>query len=334
MPLDPSEVQARLEEEIQTYRDVENVHDLPEIFHLWSNRYVLPKLWDCGFLTLDDFYLHYLAEACHGSPGRATIVSVGSGNGDLEVGLAKRLLERGVRNFHFRCLELNPAMNARGQKAAERAGVAEFCSFEEVNLEDWRPDRRASVCLANHSLHHLVGLEALFEKIHGALEEDGVFLINDMIGRNGHMRWPEASLHVEKIWAEMPRRYKYNHQLARWDDDFVNWDCSSSGHEGIRAQDILPLLMETFHFDCFIAFANVIDVFVDRSYGHNFDPQDPNDLAFIERIARLDETLLDKGEVKPTHLFAAARTKPVDKLRCFSHWTPEHCLRVPGGEGS
>ncbi|MEM6797657.1 MAG: class I SAM-dependent methyltransferase [Acidobacteriota bacterium] len=328
--MNSSQAQAKLEQELENYRDVENVHDLPEIFHFWSNRYVLPKLWDCGFLTLEDFYLHYLKEACLEAPERgARFVSVGAGNCDLETGLALRLMEQGIRNFSFQCLELNPEMIARGRESAERLGVTELCSLEVLNLEEWQPQQTFSVCLANHSLHHLVGLENLFDTIRRSLGANGIFLINDMIGRNGHMRWPEASAHVERIWAEMPRRYKYNHQLARWDDEFVNWDCSASGNEGVRAQEILPLLMESFHFDCFIAFANVIDVFVDRSYGHNFDLHDPRDLAFIERVARLDELLISEGEVKPTHLIAAARTRPVEKLRCFSHWTPEHCLRVP-----
>ena len=45
--------------------------------------------------------------------------------------------------------------------------------------------------------------------------------------------------------------------------------------EGIRAQDILPLLVERFTFDEFIGFGNVIDPFVDRSFGPNFDIASP-----------------------------------------------------------
>jgi SAM-dependent methyltransferase len=320
----------RLQEEIARYRDCLDVHELPAIYHTWSNRYVLPKLQACGFEGVDEFFAHYLLDACRARPGhRHRFASIGSGNCDLEVRLAQRLLAAGAENFVFECLELNPHMLERGRALAVREGVADHLSFHEVDFESWQPDGPLSGCLANHSLHHVVGLEALFAKIRSALADDGVFLTNDMIGRNGHMRWPEALVHVERFWSRLPRRQKYDNQRRVFDDTFANWDCSVEGNEGIRAQDILPLLIEEFHFEAFIAFANVIDVFVDRSYGHNFDPDDPADVTLIEEIARLDEARLDAGEIKPTHLIAAMRTRPGAEIRCYRHWTPEFCVRIP-----
>jgi hypothetical protein len=35
-------------------------------------------------------------------------------------------------------------------------------------------------------------LEHLFDAVSTALGEDGRFVIYDIIGRNGHLRWPEA----------------------------------------------------------------------------------------------------------------------------------------------
>ncbi len=324
----PSADRRRLEQEIAHYRNCENVHDLPEIFHYWSHHYLLPKLQDCGFEGVDDFFLKGIIEACRSEAGSTSrILSVGAGNCDLEVRLAALLRERGATNFRFHCVELNPHMVARGQVLARDAGLADRFTFEITNLDSWSPGRSYDVCIANHSLHHVVELERLFAGIKSALGEHGVFLINDMIGRNGHMRWPEALDVVKEIWSRMPQRYKYNHQLRRWEYEFDDWDCSKEGNEGIRAQDILPLLVETFDFDTFIAFANIIDVFVDRSFGHNFDPQRPEDVAFIDEVARIDESKLDAGEVTPTHLIAAARTRR--SLRCYRHWTPEFCMRRP-----
>ena len=132
--------------------------------------------------------------------------------------------------------------------------------------------------MVNHSLHHFVALELLFDTIHKVLHPEGYFVADDMIGRNGHMRWPEALAILEELWAELPDRYKYNHQLRRLEIEYENWDCSrQGGNEGIRSQDILPLLLKKFHFDLFVGFANVIDVFVDRNFGHNFDPNDAQD---------------------------------------------------------
>lgn len=318
----------RLEEELANFSDDTEVHDLPEVYHLWSNRWALPKLQACGFPSLEEFFLKNIEAACRRSAGRAHIVSLGSGNCDFEIGLARRLLERGVGNAHFHCLELNPAMIERGRRLAAEEDLSASCTFEVADLERWRPARAYAVCLAVHSLHHMVGLEDLFAKIKSSLTGDGVFLVNDMIGRNGHMLWPEALEVVEPLWRDMPRRYKYNHMLRRWEDELVNWDCAQSGNEGVRAQDILPLLMESFSFEVFVVFGGFIDRFIDRAFGPNFSPDNPEDVAFIERMAELDERKLDAGEVKPTHLIAALRARDVAECRCYRHWTPEFCVRA------
>ena len=102
----------------------------------------------------------------------------------------------------------------------------------------------------------------------------------------------------------MPDRYKFNHALQRHEKLYENWDCSTEGFEGVRAEDILALLVESFEFDMFLAFGNIIDIFVDRAFGHNFDIDNPDDTAFIDMIAEVDERLLKDGSVKPTHLLA------------------------------
>ena len=162
-------------------------------------------------------------------------------------------------------------MLQRGRGLARERGVAEYINFIEGDIKTWCVDNKFSVCIASQALHHMLDLEILFEKIKNAIHPNGIFLTNDMIGRNGHMRWPEALRIPNDIWARMPDRYKYNHQLKRFERKFENWDCSKEGFEGIRAQDILSLLMKNFHFEVFLAFSNLITVFIDRSFGHNFD---------------------------------------------------------------
>jgi hypothetical protein len=153
-------------------------------------------------------------------------------------------------------------------------------------------------------LHHFQDLEMLFRKVREAIGGQGVFVVSDIIGRNGHMRWPEALDVIHRIWQTMPDRYKYNHLLRRYESVYENWDCSVGGFEGIRAQDILPLLLKNFRFEVFLAYGNIIDVFIDRAFGHNFDVNNDEDKRFIDMIAELDEALLEAGTVKPTHLIS------------------------------
>lgn len=321
----------RFEQEIERYRDCVNVHDLPAIFHVWSRDFIMPKLHAGGFTSVDDFYFRHALKQCFGPrKGPHRIVSLGSGNCDVEVQLGESLLQVGA-DVHVHCLELNPHMLERGEKLAAERGLADRFTFEEANLDEWRPEQEISIALANHSLHHLVQLEEIFAALNEALGEEGLFMTNDMIGRNGHMRWPEALAILEDIWARIPEHYKYNHQLARQEDDYVNWDCSVEGNEGIRAEDILPLLLETFSFETFIAFGNVIDPFVDRCFGHNLDDSKPEDVEFILETGRLDEAAIDDGVIKPTHMIAAMRTRDAGPVNCWKHWTPEFCVRPPEG---
>lgn len=302
--------QRRVAGELARYRQVTNVHDLPAIYSYWEQHHVDPLRRKLGFESLGDLLLRPLVAASR-VKSQVRAVSLGSGNGDLELGLMAELREGGVDNVILERLELNDAMRGRAERDAQQAGLSAHLVDVAADLNAWEADRDYDVVIANHSLHHVVELEHLFDQVQMALADDGVFVVNDMIGRNGHMRWPEALDLIQRIWAVMPDRYRFNHQLQRHEPAYENWDCSAEGFEGVRAQDILPLLNATFHPEVFLAFANVIDLFVDRGFGHNFDVDESGDRAFIDAVAQLDEAALALGLVKPTHLVAHYRTQPV-----------------------
>jgi len=184
--------------------------------------------------------------------------------------------------------------------------------------------------IAHHSLHHIVELERLFDLIEQSISPDGHFISCDMIGRNGHMRWPETLRDVEAIWANLPDVKKYNWQHRQTHHQFLNWDCSNEGFEGIRAQDIMPLLVRRFSFDAFFACGGIIDPFVDRGYGPNFDVENVLDRDFIDLVARANDAMLGSGQIKPTIMFAnMVKKKSVDAPRIVGHRTPEFCVRHP-----
>jgi len=300
-----SNYENRLRSEENTYKDCADVHALPQIFHYWSNKYIRPKTARLGFNHPDELFAIYLqrAASCEGhEPPR--YVSIGAGNCDTEVRVAKLLRDRGLKTFTIECIDMNSSMLGRGREMAAREGVAPFVITTRADFNTWRPTQKYNAVVANQSLHHVVELEHLFESVAEALRPGGLFITSDMIGRNGHQRWPEALEIVQQYWKELPNSYRFNQQLRRFEETFLDWDCSTEGFEGVRAQNILPLLVERFEFDLFAPFANVIDPFIDRSFGHNFDPGRAWDLAFIDRVQARDEQELQRGTIKPTHMFA------------------------------
>jgi SAM-dependent methyltransferase len=322
----------RLEQELANYSDDLDVHALPEIFHYWSNKYIRP--WFEGLDTThpEDLFVNYLLESAEASEKSSPrFVSIGAGNCDAEIAIAEELINRGLSHFSLECLDINPSMLARGQDLARDKGLLEHLAFVRADFNAWHPDGQYDAILANQCLHHVQNLEGLFSAIDGALAPKGLFITSDMIGRNGHQRWPEAEAIVAEIWGELDDRYKYNHQLARLEKDFVNHDCSTHSFEGIRAQDILPLLIEHFSFHVFIAFGNVIDLFIDRGFGHNYDASKEEDRAFIDRLHEIDEAGFKDGTLKPTHMVAVMgrRDNPPEQPYFARGLGPEQALRSP-----
>lgn len=318
----------KIEQEISAFAQNVDVHDLPAIFHYWSNKYLLPKCLAFGFSHPDEFFANRL-EACM-RPGRtARFISLGAGNGDSEVRIAAMLLSRGHTDFVIECQDINEAMLARCKDLAAAHRMSRQVIPVAGDFNRWQPDGQYDAVMANQSLHHVLELEHLFRAVKQAIGNHGRFITSDMIGRNGHMRWPEARAIVDEFWAELPMRYRYHHQLCRLEERFMDWDCSTAGFEGIRAQDILPLLVKTFHFEECLAFGNIVDPFIDRGFGHNYDADSPDDRAFIDRLHARDEAEIEAGRIKPTHMMACMSNDASSPTKVLGNLTPAFCVRDP-----
>ncbi len=304
-PPENDEYKSKLLQELAIYENVTNVHDLPEIFHYWSNKHLSPIFREAGFDSIEEFYSKNLLEAKRRTKSTfARFVSIGSGNCDLEVSIAKRLIEANCKDFVLECVEINPSMLDRGREMASQNNVAENMRFVEADFNTWVANGEYDGVIANQSLHHITNLEHLFSQIECCLHADGSFVISDIIGRNGHQRWQESLEVVNKFWSILPETYKFNVLLNRHEEEYINWDCSVEGFEGIRAQEILPLLSKMFQFEKFISFGNVIDIFVDRCFGHHFKSDEEWDQQFINHVHAADEIGFKDGSLTPTHMLS------------------------------
>lgn len=323
--------QRRLSNELKTFENDEDVHDLPEIFHYWSNKYLRPKLEQYGIKHPEHFFFKYSDRRIGELERPARLLSIGAGNCDMEARLAASLKNAGHHSFTIECTDINQTMLDRGAAHADELGVSEHLKLSICDFNSWQPDSKYDVIIANQCLHHVVELEHLFTAIHEAMNSESLFLTSDMIGRNGHQRWPEALELVQEFWKELPQDYRRNRLLKRHEEHYVNHDCSSEGFEGIRAQDILPLLVERFKFELFLPFANVINVFIDRPFGGNFNAAADWDRGFIDRVHSADEEAMLAGKLKPTQMLAVLRTE--DFAASPGLWdqrmSPEQSVRPP-----
>jgi len=327
-PTNDAAYDARLAAETQIYKDVPDIHILPQIFHYWSDKYLRLMLEEYGIANFDHFFAKYFCESAKACNENAPVfISIGAGNCETEVRVAKLIRDNGYTDFVIECLEMNPSMLQRGREMAVREGVSQNLDFIEKDFNKWKASKCYTGVMANQSLHHVLNLEGLFDEIKQSLNPRGYFITHDMIDRNGHQRWPEALKEVHRFWKELPTEYRYNRQLNRHEELYDNWDCSIEGFEGVRAQDILPLLLDRFDFHLFIGFANVIDVFIDRGFGHNFNADQEWDRAFIDRLHAFDEQALKSGLLTPTHMAAVMATQPCPQNLYSRGLVPERCVR-------
>lgn len=321
--------QARLSAQKQQYKRGEEIHDLPPIFHYWSNKYLRPKLEAVfGVSTVCDFYGKPFSELFHFNRGMLRFVSIGSGDCAYEVELCEYLLSRNLTNFIFVCTEVNEQLISQARERIQQACVGQWLQVDYFDINRDGLDVPVDAFMAHHSLHHVVELERLFSMMDRCLLPHGRFLTQDMIGRNGHMRWPESLAFVNALWGVIDGQKKFNHQFKVQYDNFVNFDCSKEGFEGIRAQDILPLLSSTFSFGRFIGTGGIIEIFVDRGYGHNYSTADERDLEFVDFVAELNDRLIELGLIKPTIMFAEMGKKgKLVEAKLYKGISPEFCIR-------
>lgn len=320
----------RIAQQIDQYANTAALWKLPPIHHYWNRTHIVPRVETVfGTSSIFSAYFDALAGAARRRPGERTVLySVGAGDCTVEIALAERLRAAGLEAARIVCLELSPLRLERARRLAAQRGVESLMEFAETDLNVWRAPEPVDVFIAHHTLHHLVELETVYDAIADAMTDASVFLTADMIGRNGHRRWPETLKWINHLWPVMPKRYRHNFQFNQVHDRYLDWDCSTSGFEGIRAQDVLPLLVERFGFDAFVGYGGIIDPFVERGYGQNLDPEDPADTAFIDFVEELNQTLLEAGWIKPTIMLAAFR-KGVGRSRCHAGLSPERAVRIP-----
>lgn len=323
----------RVKQQIAQFADLGALWRPGNITNYWMKTYIAPRITAVfgatGVMGVYEAHMADCIKQAAASGRTARFVSIGSGDCQVEIGLAKRLKAAGHGPFVMVVSDLSPIRLERARQTMETDGVADCFETLVVDLNDFAFDRQYDVFIAHHILHHIVNLEGLFKTIHESMHEDSLFLTSDMIGRNGHRRWPETLDWINLLWPTLPDHYRFNYQFNKVHERYLDWDCSNKGFEGVRAQDILPLLVERFGFDGFVGYGGIIDPFIERGYGRNLDASRAEDRAFIDLVERLNQTLLESGQIKPTMMVAAMR-RSGGQNKNYRGLTPVGAVRRPG----
>lgn len=299
---------------------------LPPIFAYWSRTWLAPQAGPLDVESPERFYLNRIREAAHDG-STVNVLSVGPGSGSLEIKLAMALRAEGVP-LRMTCADVNPRLMRAGSDLARNCGVAECMRF--VTLDCAHPFELPGhdVVIVNQFLHNVQTLETLVRSLAASMQPDGVLLGTDVIGRNGHLLWPDAAALVESIWEQLPEAKRMDRHFGRVQASYRPIDHAACANQGVRAQDVVEALSEVFDFELFFTYGGAIMPFVGHRLGFNFDPANPADTALIDRIHLLDAAALAEERYPASNMVAALRLKGRARSpRCLSV-TPQRHLEL------
>jgi len=302
----------------------------PAIAAYWERRHLADKLAPLGASDRLGFFALPLERVCREVPDRTIHALSLGGVASFEVALARALLDAGHKDFKIRLLSGDPESAAREAAAAEREGVAGNLEVRAEALGAQTPGRRAApepgfdVVLVPGDLALAADLGALLERAQAQLGTGGVLVVSSAIERPRS----GASLAIaQRIFEGMPDRYKLDHRNGGLPADVDSVLGENGDDDRGRPDEVLPqLLRSKLHFESFVAFGGVGELFLGSRFGPNFDPQRTSDRRFVDQLVRLDDDKVDAGLLKPARMLAVLRADPVANPAISRGWTPAFCL--------
>ena len=254
---------------------------------------------DCDWLTA--------LRARHLPPVVRRALVIGCGSGWLERALADK---GGIRAIVACDVAAETVDRARAQAEREGKGGIEY---RVVNLEhEELPAGPFDAIIANDVLHHITGLEALYERIHSALAPRGRFVFNEYVGPN---RFQYDDARIELI----NRYFRLFPDNLRWDP--VSNSClwkrtrvdvrkltEEDPTEAVRSQDVLPLAREAFSAVAEIPYGGGLLNPLLFGVVAGFEPGRPDHDRVLEVLCDVEDRLTAAGQLEPDfHIFIGRR---------------------------
>jgi SAM-dependent methyltransferase len=197
---------------------------------------------------------------------------------------------------------------------AKKAGVADRIRYAaaDLNTIELEPGRYGAVFGAQ-TLHHIEALEHLFAEIHGSLEPDGLFVVQEYVGP-ARFQFPDERLPLMNgLLAALPESHRRNLRDGSVKGEVVRpsaqavYDVDPS--ESIRSDEIVRLIEERFEIVYRADFGGTLLQYVLSDIAGNFDPGDPEDVALIDLVCLYEATLIDQGVLPSDFVYLVARRR-------------------------
>ncbi len=211
------------------------------------------------------------------------ILSLCCGAARIEAGIARQT----AVDIQWTLMDLNPQLLQSAAANFPADSSVELVTGDLNELADYGERYDVIVCVSG--LHHIVELERVIGFARDVLIEGGEFWsIGEAIGRNGNRLWAADYDAANAFFRSLPDRLRHNRASGSVDADLPDADYSSGTFEGIRSEDIEPLLsrmlepVELYRRNCFLWRV------VNLAYADNYDMDDQGDRAFLQAAVRAE----------------------------------------------
>jgi len=241
------------------------------------------------------------------SGGVVRVLSLCSGAARIEASYAAQL----GSNVQWSLLDIN--VDLLGLASKQFSATIKLDLIEANVNELVFSGEKWDVILCVSALHHIVELEQVIKFCHDSLSPGGEFWsIGEYVGRNGNRLWPEARYEANKVFERLPEQYRLNRHTNNLDQEIPDNDYSVGCFEGIRSEDIEPILDRWFH---------PVDVYrrncflwrlINLAYSDNFNILKPDDRSRIMSMVNAEVAHFQAGG-RGTELFGVYRPRLMNK---------------------
>ena len=213
-----------------------------------------------------------------------SILSICSGAARIE----ENILKHCMGNVTLTLLDASEDLAKRAAARFAESGHKVRCLVGDIN--NGLPGEDCyDIIICVSALHHLANLEEVLSQINVRLKPDGEFWsIGEQVGRNGNRLWPEAMKAANNIFSTLPERLRMNAHTKKADDSIPDDDFSIGCFEGIRSEEIIPLLdnfllpVDLYTRNCFLW------RLTDTSYCDNYDLKSTEDLNYLKSLIQAE----------------------------------------------
>ena len=235
-------------------------------------------------------------------------LSIGCGSASTEIHAARNGFFSSMTAFDVSNVSL-----ALAREAALKGGVSNI-DFFVTDLNNLRlPPEHYDVVLAIMSLHHVEKLEPLLEQIEGTLKRTGLFLTNEYVGPK-RIQFTDLQLSIAtellealpEIWRGDSETGSIKTKASRL--SVREWK-STDPSEAVRSDEIVAEIAKRFQFIERHDYGGAILFPMLERIVHNFDHNDPKDVAAIRLVAAFESVLMRLGVLPSNFTLLAARKR-------------------------